>query len=184
MPTTISTLQQSLAKALDYVKNDINTLRTGKANIALLDPIAVEVYGSKMKINELANVSVPDANMLIISPWDKTILADIEAAIQKSGLNFNPVVDGDRIRIVVPALTQERREEMVKILHQKIESGRVMFRAARTDVKKTIENQKGETGVSEDDIEFELDEMEKVVKEYMTKLDDIAVAKEKELMTI
>lgn len=184
MPDNISTLQQSLTKALDHVKNDISTLRTGKANTALLDPIAVEVYGSKMKINELANVSVPDANMLIISPWDKSILADIEAAIQKSGLNLNPVVDGDRIRIVVPALTQERREEMVKILHQKIESGRVMLRSARTDAKKIIENQKGKTGISEDDIKFELEEMEKTVKEYTTKLDNMATAKEKELMTI
>lgn len=184
MTDNISHLQQSLNKVLEHVKQDLMSLRTGKASVSMLDGVLVEAYGSRMKINELASVSVPDANMIIIAPWDKSVLASIETAINKSDLNLNPVVDGDKIRIVVPALTQERRLEMVKILHQKVESGKMMVRSARTDAKKDIEDQKGEAGFSEDDIELELTEMEKVVKEYIAKLDELAKGKEQELLTI
>ncbi len=184
MTDNLSLFKNNLDKVCDHVRNDIASLRTGKANAALLDLVSVEAYGSYMKVNELANITVPDANMLIVTPWDKSVLGAIETAINKAELNLNPVVDGDKIRIVVPALTQERRQEMVKLLHQKIESGKVMIRNERTDTKKMIEAQKGEAAVSEDDIKLELTEMQKIVDQYIEKLEEIAEVKEKELMTI
>lgn len=184
MTDNLSSLQSNLEKVCDHVRQDISTLRTGKANAGLLDLVSVEAYGSYMKINELANISVPDANMLVITPWDKNVLSAIETGINKAELNLNPVVDGDKIRITVPPLTQERRQEMVKLLHQKIESGKVMIRNERVDTKKAIEATKGEAAISEDDIKADLEEMQKVVNKYIEKLDEMAEAKEKELMTI
>lgn len=175
---------QRLEKALDHVSRDIASLRTGKATVQLLDPVFVEAYGAKMRVSEVATVQAPDATLLVISPWDKSLLASIERAIATSDLNLNPVVNGDVIRIQIAPLTEEKRKEMVKILHKKIENGRVMFRNLRTDVKKEVESQKGTQGVSEDDIEFDLQKLEDILKEYMNKLEALASAKEKDLMTI
>lgn len=171
-------------KTLDFIRNDISSLRTGRATVQLLDVVAVEAYGTKMKINELANVSAPDPTMLLVAPWDKSLLQTIEKAIGTSGINLNPVVDGSVIRILVPPLTEERRKEMVKLLHQKIEAGRVMMRNVRAEIKKEIDDQDGEAGVSEDMIKLDLEVLEKKVKEYMDKIDKVAADKEKELMTV
>jgi len=184
MPYNSSQLTDRLEKVLDHVVADMATLRTGKASAQLLDPVLVEAYGSKMKIQEVANVSIPDANMLVVTPWDKNLLENIERAINVSALNLNPIVDGDKIRIVIPALTEERRKEMVKTLSQKIENGKTMIRSARTDTKKDIEDQEGESGVSEDDIKRDLAEMEKITKDYIEKLEKIGKKKEEELMTL
>lgn len=179
-----SKFKQKLDQVLEHIKRDLASLRTGKASTALLDPVLVEAYGSKMKINELANVSAPDLNMLVVVPWDKTLLATIEKAIAASELNIHPVVSGDQIRIIIPSLTEERRLEMVKMLGQKIENGRVMIRNVRSEVKKDIDDQKGQAGVSEDDIAHDLEALDKTVQEYLHQLDDIAALKEQELMKI
>lgn len=171
-------------KAIDHVSTDIGTLRTGKASVQLLDAVQVEAYGTYMKVNELANVSAPDPNLLVVAPWDKSLLGPIEKGIAGAGINLNPVVDGDLIRIMVPSLTEERRKEMVKLLYQKIESGRVLLRSIRTDIKKEIEDQKSQGGVSEDDISHQLEQLEKLTKDYMDKLEKIAEKKEQELMTV
>jgi len=177
-------LNSKLDKALEHIKTDISSLRTGKASPQLLDPVTVDVYGSKMRVNELANVSAPDANMIVVSPWDKSILENISKAIASAGLNLNPVVAGEIIRIVIPALTEETRKNMVKLLQQKIEAGRVMIRGIRTDVKKDIEAQKDEAGVSEDDIKRDLVEMDQALKDVLAKLDAISESKEADLMQI
>jgi ribosome recycling factor len=137
-----------------------------------------------MAVNELANISAPDANMVVVAPWDTSMLENIEKGIASSGLNLNPVVDGDIIRITIPALTEERRKEMVKLLHQKVEQGKVMFRNIRTEAKQEIEDLKGDDGVSEDDIHADLEKLDAMIKEYSDKLDKIAQDKEKELMTV
>jgi ribosome recycling factor len=170
-------------KTLDHLRQDIGALRTGRASAQLLDIVTVEAYGSRMKINEVANVSVPDPSLIVVTPWDKSLLGDIEKAISISGLNLPPVVDSNLIRISVPPLTEERRKEMVKLLHQKIESGRVMMRNVRADAKKEIDKMK-EEGVSEDEVARDLQELEKKVKEFMDKIDKLAQDKEKELMTV
>ena len=171
-------------KAIEHLKKDLASLRTGKATTQMLDPIKVEVYGSEMKITELANASAPDPNLLVIKPWDTSILNNIEKAIASSGLNLNPVVDGDIIRIAIAPLTEERRKEMVKLLYQKIESGRVMLRSIRTEVKQDIENQDGTANVSEDDVRRDLKELDKLTQLKIDEIDQLAKDKETDLMTI
>lgn len=184
MSYSFSDFQTRADKALAFIRHDISQLRTGRASVQMLDIVSVEAYGTRMKVNELANVSVPDPGLLLISPWDKSVLANIEKAIATSGLNLHPVVDGQIIRIVVPPLTEERRKELVKLLHQKIEAGRVMMRNVRAEIKKEIEDQEDQAGVSEDMIEADLETLEKKVKEAMEKIDHLASEKEKELLTV
>ncbi len=184
MPYQFSLFTQRADKALDSIRNEIASLRTGRASVQLLDVVSVEAYGTKMKVNEVANISVPDPGLLVVSPWDKSLLSAIERAVSISGINLHPIVDGTVIRIVVPQLTEERRKELVKLLNQKIESGRVMMRNVRAETKKEIEQQKEQGGVSEDTIALELDTLEKKTKEYMTKIDTLELEKAKELMTV
>jgi ribosome recycling factor len=127
---------------------------------------------------------MPDATLLVVKPWDKTIIEEIEKAIASADLNLNPVVDGDLIRISVPPLTQERRQEMVGLLHKKIESFKVMLRAARTEIKKEIENLTGTENVSEDDIHDYLEELDNLTQQFMAELDQLATRKEEELITV
>ncbi len=176
--------KSKLDKAYDFVVNDVASLRTGRATAQILDPVVVEAYGSRMRIVEVASVQAPDPTMLVVSPWDRSLLSNIEKAIASAELNLNPVVDGDIIRIKIAALTEETRLEMVKVLNKKIENGRVMLRNLRSDTKRDIEKQKGADGVSEDDIELEIKELDNVLKEYMEKLDELFAKKEKELLTI
>lgn len=184
MAYNFTNFTNSLIKSIDHIANDLKTLRTGKATPQLLDPVMVEAYGASMKINEVANVSAPDATLLVVTPWDKSILENIEKAIASAQLNLNPVVDGDLIRIAVPPLTEERRKEMVKVLHQKIEEGKKMLRTIRQDAKKEIENLEGEGGVSEDDVKADLEELEKLFKKHLDQLDELATKKEADLMKV
>ncbi len=181
---TFTEFQTRVAKIIEHIEQDLATLRTGRAHTSLLDGVVVEAYGTKMKINELASVSVPDPSSLVVSPWDKSLLETIAKGIQISGLGFNPAVDGDIIRISIPALTTERRQEMVKLLAQKVESGKVMLRNLRGEIRKQIEGLKGTDGVSEDNIEGWLEELDKKVKEVEATIDGFRKKKEAELMTI
>ncbi len=171
-------------KALLHTEKEVATLRTGRAAVQMLDDVRVEAYGSMMRLNEVASVSAPDPTLLVIAPWDKGVVAAIEKGVLAANLNLSPVVDGDKVKVPVPPLTQERRQEMVKILHQKVESGRVMIRSVRSDVKDMIEDQEGEAGVSEDDIKLGLKELDEVSKEYIEKIDQLAKDKEKELLSL
>lgn len=184
MAFNFSTFHLKADKALQHVAQDMASLRTGRASAQLLDPVSVIAYGAPMRMTEVAQISAPDPNMLIVKPWDKSILGAIEKAIASAGLNLNPVVDGDIIRIVVPSLTEDRRKEMVKQLYQKIESGRVMLRAVRTDVKQEIEDQEGEANVSDDDIHRDLEQLDKLLQAEIEKLEDMGKKKEQELLTV
>jgi len=179
-----SIFQQKLDKIMAHTQQELAILRTGKAKVKMLDPVRVEAYGSLMAVNELANVSTPDANMIVIEPWDKSILKDIEKAIQKAGLNLNPIVDGELIRIVIPPLTEESRQELVKQLHQKAESAKTMIRNARIDIKNEVDDQEGQAGVSEDDIHRDLGQLDKVMNQYTEKLKTFIAQKEKDLLSI
>lgn len=184
MPYDSNEFKQKLNKSLEHLKTDISTLRTGRASTQLLDPVKIEAYGSQMRVQELANVSAPDASMVVVTPWDKNLLENIEKGIASAGLNLHPVVDGDIIRISIPPLTEERRKEMVKSLGQKLEQGKVMMRNIRNDAKKDIESLEGSEGMSEDDVKNLLEEMEDVFKNKLEELDQIGAEKEKELMTV
>lgn len=171
-------------KTLDHITVDVGTLRTGRASSQMLDSVKVEAYGTMMKIQEVANVSAPDPTLIVVSPWDKSLMSAIEKAIAISGLNLHPIVDKDVIRIAVPPLTEERRKEMVKLLQQKIESGRVMLRNVRGEVRKEIEKMKEAGGVSEDQIKADLQKLDDQVKVFMSKIDTLLAEKEKELLTV
>ncbi len=183
--TSIPDLEQFSKDAqdvLDLVKDDLATLRTGKASVQTLDPVIVKAYGSEMRINELANVAAPDPDLIVVKPWDQNVIENIEKAIAGSDLNLNPVVSGDIIRIKVPSLTEERRKELVKLLQKKIESGRVMLRAIRTDYKQLIEDLEGADNVSEDDIHDLVEDLNQLTQKQMDNLERIAQQKEAELM--
>ncbi|MFH1244402.1 MAG: ribosome recycling factor [bacterium] len=177
-------LKLRLEATLEVVRKDLGSVRTGRAKPSLVEDVKVEAYGVVMTIKELATISAPDTSLILIAPWDKGLVAAISTGIQKAGLNIQPIVDGDTVKISIPSLTQERREELVKLVHQKIEAGRVMVRGVRTEIKEEIEAQEGEAGISEDSIKMWLSTMQKTIEEYMTKLDAIAQEKEKELMAL
>jgi len=171
-------------RTIEHLQKEFNNLRTGRASAQLLDSVRVAAYGGIMSLTEVANVSVPDSQLIVIKPWDKSLLSAIEKGIQTAQLNLSPIVDKELVRVPVPVLTTERREEMVKILNQKAEEGRVMLRQVRADLRKDIEKQEGGVGISEDDVKTEFKELDKVVKEYTVKIDELVKIKEKELLTI
>jgi len=174
-----------LDQSLKVVMEDLAMVRTGRAQSSLVENISVEAYpGTWMKLPEVASISAPDTHMLLIKPWDQSVLKKIETAIAAENIGVNPVVDGDMIRIVIPTLTEERRKELVKAVKQKIESGKTILRDIRSDEKRMIEGKKGEPGVSEDDIERWLTEMQKLFDSYIEKIEKIGEAKEAELMKI
>lgn len=184
MSITSSDYQARFDTVTEHYAQDLSLIRTGRASAQMLDSVSVEAYGGRMRVAEVASVTVPDPTLIVISPWDKSLLSAIEKGIQVAGLNLNPIVDGQVIRLPVPSLTTERRQELVKLLQQKAESARVMVRTVRTEVKKEIEKQKGEPGVSEDHIEAELKELEDITKAMIEQVDAMTARKEKELMTI
>ena len=169
-------------KVLEVVGGDMATVKTGRAKPSLVENVSVEAYGTRMKLMELATISAPDTTMIMINPWDKGNLAAIEKGIASAGLNINPVVESDHIRIVIPPLTQERRQEMVKLVKQKLESGKQMVRDVRLKYKKMIDDQKGKPGISEDTISADLETLQKKMDEYVAKLEKVVQEKETELM--
>lgn len=184
MSYNFTELSQEIEKALNHVQKEISSIRTGKASTQMLDTVVVEAYGSKLQLVEMAQVSAPEPTMLVVSPYDKSQLAAIEKAIASAGLNLQPVVSGDIIRITIAPLTGEKRREMVKVLHQRIEDGVVMIRLVRQKYKKKVELTKEVDGVSEDDIAADLESLEEKIKEGLSALDDIKSVKEKELTTL
>ncbi len=166
------------------VKKDLSSVRTGRAKPSLVEDVKVEAYGTLMSLKELATITAPDTTLIVISPWDKGLVAAISTGIQKSGLNLQPIVDSETIKISIPSLTQERREELVKLVHSKLESAKVMIRGVRTEIKEEIEAQEGEAGISEDSIKSWLESMQKTIDLYMGKIDELGREKEKELMSL
>jgi ribosome recycling factor len=177
--------QQKCDKILDLLTSDLAGVKTGRAKPSMVEGLKIQVYGGTwMEIRELASISVPDAQTIVISPWDKSIIKEIEKGIATLGQNLNPVVDGDIIRISVPHLTEETRKEMVKLVNQKIESHRAMVRQERTHFKKQIEAEKNTAGVSEDDVKGSLEKLQKITDETTAKIDKAQESKEKEIMTV
>lgn len=173
--------EEKMIKTEEVVQNEFAGVRTGKASPALVENIPVEVYGSTMRIRELAGISTPEARMLMIQPWDASSIQPIEKAIQKANLGLNPAVQGKFIRLVLPELSQERRVEFTKIVKKMAEDGRVAIRHVRRDA---LEHLKKEKGVTEDQIEAAEKEIQKLTDQYIGKIDAHVVAKEKEIMTV
>ena len=183
MPT-VEEARSRMDAALDSLRREFATVRTGKASPALLDTIRVEVYGSKMPINQVATVSTPEASLLMVQPFDKSILPDIERAIMIGDLGLNPANDGNVIRIPIPPLNEERRREYVKILHKMAEDGKVSVRHARRLVREALHQLVKDNELSEDDGRRREDSIEKVTHEYSDKIDELLKHKEEEVMAI
>lgn len=172
-----------MIKTEEVVQNEFAGVRTGKASPSLVENILVEVYGSQMRLRELAGITAPEARMLMIQPWDMASIQPIEKAIQKSNLGLNPAVQGKFIRIVLPELSTERRQEFTKIVKKMAEDGRVAIRHVRRDA---LEHLKKETksGVTKDQVEAAEKEIQKLTDQYSAKIDEHVAAKEKEIMTV
>jgi ribosome recycling factor len=176
--------EEKMIKTEQHVQNDFAGVRTGKASPSLVENILVEVYGSQMRIRELAGITTPEPRMLMIQPWDATTLHPIEKAIQKSNLGLNPSVDKKFIRIVLPELSTERRQEFVKAVHKMAETGRVAVRHVRRDALELLKKEGKAGGVTEDDVEGAEKEIQKLTDQYIAKIDAHLAHKEKEIMTV
>lgn len=179
----VQQFKQDIEKVLTVVGGDLATVKTGRAKPSLVEHILIEAYGTRMQLVELASISAPDPGMLVIAPWDKAMVAAIEKGISIAELNLHPIVDGDQIRISIPALTQERREELVRLVKQKIEGGKTLVRDVRQKHKKIIEDQKGKPGISEDAIKKDLEDLQKQTDAGVARLEEMGKQKEHELMT-
>jgi ribosome recycling factor len=189
--TTIVTTKEAIAaartrmeKAVDDFRKELATVRTGRANAALLDHIRVEVYGAPTPVNQLGTVTVPDATMLVISPWDPSVVPLVDKAIRASDLGLNPTNDGKVVRIPIPAPTEERRKELVKHIHKVLENHRTAVRNIRRDIKEAIDKLEKDKKISQDEQKRSLEELEKVSHAETKKIEDLSAAKEKEVMEI
>lgn len=170
--------------AIDHLKGELQGLRTGRATPAIVEDVTVEAYGTKQPIKAVASISVLDPKTLAIEPWDKSLIHAIDTAIRQSSLNLNPVNDGKMVRVPLPTLTQERRQELIKVLHQKLEQGRIAIRQTREDVKRTIDAAEKAGDIPEDEKFKQQDALDKLVKEYNDKIKVIGEEKEKEITTV
>ncbi|SMB93998.1 ribosome recycling factor [Desulfonispora thiosulfatigenes DSM 11270] len=180
----IKDAEQRMVKTNDVLKKDYASLRAGRATPSLLDNVQVEYYGSMTPLNQVANIQTPEARLLIIQPWDKTIIADIEKAIMKSELGLTPNNDGIVIRLPIPQLTQERRLEIVKQVKKKAEEAKVGIRNIRRDVNDQIKALEKDKEVSEDEAKKSQDNVQKITDKFIKDIDEIASIKEKEIVEL
>src|ERR1700676_315832 len=173
-----------MEKAVDDFRKELTTLRSGRANASLLDGIRVDYHGTPMPVNQLGTMTVPDATMIVISPWDPSVVPLIDKAIRTSDLGLNPTNDGKVVRVPIPSLTEERRKDIVKQLHKVLENHRTALRNIRRDLKEAIEKLEKDKKISEDEKTRALDELEKVSHAETRKMEDLSAAKEKEIMSI
>ena len=171
-------------KAVEHFKEELGQLRTGRASSALVENLMVEYYGSMSPLKQIASISIPEARTIAISPWSRDSLINIEKAIRESQLNLNPINDGQLIRINMPALNEERRKELVKVLNQKAEEARVVVRKVRENIWDEIQEIEKQGKIGEDDKFSGKDKLQKVVDEYNEKIDEFRKKKEEEIMTI
>jgi ribosome recycling factor len=183
MPT-VENAKERMNAAVDAMRREFATVRTGKATPALLDTVRVDAYGSKMPLNQVATVSTPEPSLLMVQPFDKSILPDVERAIMTADLGLNPSNDGNVIRIPIPPLNEERRKEFVKVLHKMAEDGRISVRHTRRIVRDEIHGLVKGHDLGEDEGRRREDALEKVTHDFAAKIDDMLKHKEAEVMAI
>ena len=173
-----------MEKAVEDFRKELATLRTGRANASILDSIRVDYHGTPMPVNQLGTVTVPEATLLVISPWDPSVVPLIDKAIRTSDLGLNPTNDGKVVRVPMPSPTEERRKDIVKHLHKVLENHRTAVRNIRRDVKETIDKLEKEKKISQDEQKRALDEMEKISHAETKKIEDLSAAKEREILEL
>lgn len=189
--TTIATSKDALTqakvrmeKAVEDFRKELSGIRTGRANVSLLDHIRVDYHGTPMPVNQLGTLNVPDATMIVIAPWDPGAVPLIDKAIRTSDLGLNPANDGKVVRVPIPALTEDRRKDLVKHIHKVLENHRTALRNVRRDIKEAVEKLEKEKKMSEDDRKRTLDELEKITQSETKKMEDLSALKEREVMEI
>jgi ribosome recycling factor len=171
-------------KALEALRKEIATFRAGRATPSILDKVMVDYYGMPSPISQVASISVPEPRMIVIQPWEKTMLAQIEKAILKSDLGLMPSSDGMIIRLSIPQLTQERRSELVKMLHKKVEEGRIVIRNIRREANDLLKKLEKERIISEDELKKAQEDMQKLTDKYIQAIDQSSSVKEIEIMAV
>ncbi len=181
----IKSTEQRMQKAIDALKKDLAALRTGRANPAIVEHVLVDYYGVPTPLNQIAGITAPEARLLVVQPWDRSAIQAIEKGIIRSSLGLNPANDGQVIRIPIPALTEERRRDMVKQVHKRVEEARVSIRNCRIDGRDEVrEKVKTGGGISQDDEKRIMDSLQKLTDAFILQAGNVGEAKEKELLTV
>jgi len=174
--------EEKMKKALDSMMREFSEIRTGRASPGLVEGLHIDYYGTPTLLKQLASISAPDAHLIVIQPWDVTAIAEIEKAIMKSNLGINPSNDGKLIKLSIPPLSQERRQELVKVVRKMTEEGRVSLRTIRREGKEALEKLEKDKVIPEDDKFRGIDELQKLVDKYIAKIDELLKNKEKEIL--
>ncbi len=177
-------LEEKMEKTISVLKEDLGVIRAGRANPTLLDKIVVDYYGSPTPLKQIAGVSAPEPRLILVSPYDKSAIKDIEKAIMVSDMGFNPSNDGIQIRIAIPQLTEERRKELTKLVAKTGENAKVALRNSRRDANDKLKKMEKDGELSEDDTKKATDEVQKIIDKYSKEVDDIVNKKEKEVMEV
>lgn len=183
MPT-IKQMQSQMESAVEAMRREFSSVRTGKATPALLDTVRVDAYGSKMPLNQVATVNTPEPRMIVVQPWDKSLIGEIERGIQTASLGLNPANDGNVIRVPIPPLSEERRKDMVRLLHKMAEEGKISVRHARQEANKEIKQRESEHEISEDEARRQLEEIQRITDQFVARIDDLMTAKEAEILEV
>ncbi|MDD4438428.1 MAG: ribosome recycling factor [Tissierellia bacterium] len=176
--------EDSMKKSISFLKEELATIRAGKANPKLVDKIQVSYYGTMTPLNQIANISVPEPRMLLIQPWDANALKDIERALLTSDLGINPANDGKIIRLIIPVLTEERRKDLLKVVKREIENTKIAVRNIRRDTNDEIKKLEKQSEISKDDLKRAEEEMQKLTDRYISIIDDIYKDKEIEILEV
>lgn len=177
-------LKERMGKSIESLKREYSRLRTGRASVSLLDGIRVSYYDTLTPLNQMASLAIPEPRLIVIQPWDKTAIGDIEKAILKSELGLTPMNDGKVIRIAIPPLTEERRKELVKVARKMSEDNKVAIRNIRRDANDMLKDLKTEKEITEDDLYRSQDEVQKITDDFISQVDELCTAKEKEILEI
>jgi len=178
-----SDIERRMQGAVEALKHDLGGLRTGRANVTLLDPVMVEVYGTMMPLNQVATVSAPEPRMLSVQVWDRSNVTPVEKGIAKAGLGLNPMTDGQTVRLPIPDLTEERRKELAKLAGQYAEKARVAIRNVRRDGMEALKEDEKKKDISEDDRKRSEEEVQKLTDQYVKLADEATAHKEKEILS-
>lgn len=181
IPQITKDAKAAMEKSLESSRKELSSIRTGKATTSLLDTVRVDAYGQSMPLNQVASVSAPEPRMLTVTPWDKGQIQAIEKALRDSDLGLNPQSQGGTIRVPLPALNEERRKELVKVVHKLSEEARIGIRHARTEARDSLKKLEH---TSEDDVKLAEKDLQKVHDEFISKIDDLLKAKEAEIMEV
>lgn len=182
--STLNQVKDKMDKAIQALSRELATVRAGRANPAILDKVSVDYYGAPTPLNQLASINVPEARMLVIQPYDKTVLGDMEKAILKADLGLNPTNDGSIIRIAIPALTEERRRELVKLVKKYAEESKVAIRNIRRDGNDDLKKLEKNSEITEDELRSYTEDIQKLTDDSIAKIDSVAREKEKEIMEV